>query len=111
MKIVRLKGLKPELVDLDYGVIMEEKDKYEKNGKHEKSFVYSKLLNNLKENSTAEEIENEVNNIIDSNRENVHQLKKEIKKLEKEISLLSMISKRENDSDVSSTISSMIINL
>lgn len=104
MKVVRLNGLKPELVDFDYNVIREEKEKYEKKGKVEKAFSYSKLLNNLEENSTAEEIENEVNKIIDSNREKVKELKKEIKMLEKEILFLSQTSRREQDSDAFSAI-------
>lgn len=104
MKVFKLNGLKPELVDLDYNVIKEEMEKWEKNGKTEKAVAYSKLLENLEENSSDEVIETEVNKIIDSNREKVNELKKEIKTLEKEISLLAQISRREIDSDVIFTI-------
>lgn len=100
MKVIRLNGLKPELVDLDYNVIKAEMEKWQKNEKTEKADTYSKLLQNLEENSSAEVIENEVNKIIDSNREKVNELKKEIKRLEKETSLLAQISRREVDSDV-----------
>jgi len=104
MKVVRLNGLKPEIVNLDYKVIKEEKEQYEKKNKVEKAASYSKLLNNLKDDSTAEEIENAVNSIIDSDTEKVKELKKEIKLLEKEILFLSQISRREQDADAFSAI-------
>lgn len=104
MKVIKLNGAIPKLVDLDYNLIKEEMENYEKKGKFEKSAILSKLINNLEKSATSEEIENEVNNIIDTDREKVKELKKEIKALEKEISLLSQISNKEVESDVFFTI-------
>lgn len=99
MKILRLNGIKQEIVTLDYNIIKEEKEQYERKNKVEKAKTYAKLLNNLKEESTEEEIENAVNKIIDTNKETIKALKKDIKSLEKEINLLSQISKREQEKD------------
>lgn len=104
MKIVKLDGLKPEIANLDYNTIKEEMERCERKGRTESSDSYSKLLKNLEENATAEMIENEVNKIIDADTAKVKELKDEIKKLEKEISLLSHFSERESDSDVLPTI-------
>lgn len=104
MKIVKLNGLKAEIVNLDYNTIKEEMERCEKKGRTESFDSYSKLLKNLEENSSAEIIENEVNKIIDFDNERLKKLKTEIKKLEKEIALLSHFSERENDSDVLPTI-------
>lgn len=104
MKVVKLNGLKPEIVNLDYNTIKEEMERCEKKGRTENFDSYSKLLKNLEENSSAEVIENEVNKIIDFDNEKLKELKSEIKRLEKEISLLSHFSERENDSDVLPTI-------
>lgn len=104
MKVVKLNGLKPEIVNLDYNTIKEEMERCEKKGRTENFDSYSKLLKNLEENSSAEVIENEINKIIDFDNEKLKELKSEIKRLEKEISLLSHFSERENDSDVLPTI-------
>ncbi len=104
MKIVKLNGLKPEIVNLDYNTIKEEMERCEKKGKTESFDSYSKLLKKLEENSSAEIIESEVNKIIDFDNEKLKELRNEIKKLEKEISLLSHFSERETDSDVLPTI-------
>ena len=104
MKIVKLNGLKPEIVNLDYNTVKEEMERCEKKGRTESFDSYSKLLKNLEENSSAEIIEREVNKIIDFDNEKLKDLKNEIKRLEKEISLLSHFSERENDSDVLPTI-------
>lgn len=104
MKIVKLNGLKAEIVNLDYNTIKEEMERCEKKGRTESFDSYSKLLKNLEENSSAEIIENEVNKIIDFDNERLKKLKTEIKKLEKEIALLSHFSERENYSDVLPTI-------
>ena len=107
MKVVKFNCLKPEIVELDYKVIKEEMEKCEKKGKNEKAATYSKLLEKLDEGSSSEVIEKEVNCIIDSNNEIIKELKKEIKKLEKETSLLSQFSQREVDSDVAMIIANL----
>lgn len=104
MKIVKLNGLKPEIVNLDYNTIKEEMKMCEKKGRTESFDSYSKLLKKLEENSSAEIIESEINKIIDFDNEKLKELRNEIKKLEKEISLLSHFSERETDSDVLPTI-------
>ncbi len=104
MKIIKFNGLKPEIANLDYNAIKEEMERCEKKGRTESFNSYSKLLKNLDENSSAETIENEVNKIIDLDNEKLKNLKTEIKKLEKEIALLSHFSERENDSDILPTI-------
>lgn len=104
MKILKLNGLKPEIVNLNYTTIKEEMERCEKKGKTESFSSYSKLLKNLEENSSAEVIEKEVNRIIDFDKEKLKELKSEIKVLEKEILLLSHFSERETDSDVLPTI-------
>jgi len=78
-----------------------------KKGRSEQVASYTKLLENLTENADAETIENEVNKIIDFDKEKIKELKSEIKRLEKEISLLSHYSKRETDLDVSMIIATM----
>ena len=69
--------------------------------------TYSKLLSKLEHGSSDEIIEKEVNTIIDSDKERVKELKEEIKRLEKEIGLLSRYSKRETDLDVSMIITNL----
>ena len=61
----------------------------------------------IKKGSSDEIIEKEVNTIIDSDKERVKELKEEIKRLEKEIGLLSHYSKRETDLDVSMIITNL----
>ena len=104
MKILKINGLKPEFVNLDYNAIKNEMERCEKKGKTENVNSLSKLLNNLEENSSAEVIETQVNKIIDFDNEKLKELKSEIKRLEKEISLLAHFSERETDSDVLPTI-------
>ena len=104
MKVVKLNGLKPEIVNLNYNVIKEEMERCEKKGRNESFESYCKLLKNLDESSSSEIIESEVNKIIDSDIKKLNELKSEIKRLEKEISLLSHFSERETDSDVLPTI-------
>jgi hypothetical protein len=104
MKIVKTNGLKVEILNLDYNIIKEEMKICERKGKTENYNSYSKLLKNLEENSSAEVIENEINKIIDFNKEKIKDLKIEIKRLEKEISLLSHFSERENDEEIIPTI-------
>jgi len=104
MKIIKVNGLKPEFVNLDYNVIKEELERCEKKGKTENVNSLSKLLNNLEEDSSVDVIETEVNKIIDCDNEKLKEIKSEIKRLEKEISLLSHFSERETDSDVLPTI-------
>ena len=107
MKVVKLNGLKPEIVELDYNTIKEEMEICEKKGKNEKVAAYSKLLDKLDESSSSNVIEKEVNSIIDSNNERIKGLKKEIKILEKETRLLSQISQREVDLDVTMIIANL----
>lgn len=107
MKVIKMKGLKPEIVDLDYSIIKEEMENADKKGRNEQVVSYTKLLENLNDNSNAEAIENEVNKIIDLDKEKIKELKSEIKRLEKEISLLSHYSKRETDLDVTMIIANM----
>ena len=104
MKIIKLNGLKPEITNLDYNTLNEEMKRCDKKGKIEKVNTYSKLLKKLKENSSSEDIEEEINKIIDTNKEEVKELKRKIKILEKEISLLSNFSERETEEDVLPTI-------
>ena len=104
MKVVKLNGLKPEIINLDYNTISEEMKRCKEKGKKEKVDSYSKLLEKLEENSAPDVIENEVNKIIDFDKEKVKNLKDEIKVLEKEIALLSKFSERENDAEVLPTI-------
>ena len=104
MRVVKLNGLKPEIINLDYNTISEEMKKCEEKGKKEKVDSYSKLLKKLEENSTPDIIEIEVNKIIDFDKDKLKKLKEEIKILEKEIALLSKFSERENDADVLPTI-------
>lgn len=107
MKVIKMKGLKPEIVDLDYSIIKEEMENADKKGKNEQVVSYTKLLENLNESSNAEVIENEVNKIIDLDKEKIKELKSEIKRLEKEMNLLSHYSKRETDLDVSMIIANL----
>ncbi len=95
--------VKPEIVNLDYNTIKEEMESCENKGGIENFNSYFKLLKNLNENSTAEVIENEVNKIIDFDNDK-SKLKGQIKKVEKEISLLSHFLERETDLDVLPTI-------
>lgn len=104
MKVVKLNGLKPEIVNLDYNTIKQEMERCEKKGRTESFNTYSKLLKCLEENSTSEVIESEVNKIIDTDNQKLKELKSEVKRLEKEIALLSHFSERETDADVLPTI-------
>lgn len=107
MKVIKMNGFKPEIVDLNYSIIKEEMESANQKEKSDQVVLYTKLLEKLNENSTAEEIENEVNKMIDLNREKIKELKSQIKTLEKEINLLSRYSKRENDLDVSMILANM----
>ena len=107
MKVIKMNGLKPEIVDLDYKIIKEEMENSNRKGRVEQVVSYTKLLENLDEESNSEMIENEVNKIIDADRDKIKELKNEIKKLEKEISLLAHCSKREIDLDVTMIIANM----
>ena len=107
MKVVKMNGLKPEIVDLDYGIIRTEMENAERKGRTEQVVSYTKLLERLDDKSNDEVIESEVNKIIDFDKEKIKELKNEMKKLEKEINLLSHYSKRETDLDITMIIASM----
>ncbi len=104
MKTIRTNGLKLEIADLDYNFIKEKMESNKRKGKTDRLEAYSKLLNNIDKNSTAKEIENEVNAIIDIDRKRIKDLKNEIKRYEKEISILTYYSERENEADVMTTL-------
>ena len=107
MKVVKMNGLKPEIVDLDYGIIRTEMENAERKGRTEQVASYTKLLERLDDKSNDEVIESEVNKIIDFDKEKIKELKNEMKKLEKEINLLSHYSKRETDLDITMIIANM----
>ena len=104
MKVVKINKLKPEIVDLNYDILNEEKEFCEKKGKSEKVASYAKLLSNLEKDSSPDTIEEEVNKIIDSDKERIKELKKEIKSLEKEINLLANYSQKHVDAAVLASI-------
>ena len=106
MKIIKLNGLKPEITELNCNILIEERERCQKKGKIENADTYSKLLKNIEKNKTitTETIEIEINKIIDLDKEEVKELKRKIKILEKEISLLSNFSEREQQEDVLPTI-------
>lgn len=103
MKIIKMNGLKFEIVDTDYNFFMGEIEKLEAKGKVEKATILKRLISTLdreKENGneiTLDVIEDTINKMIEDDKNHIRELKKQIKGIENEINMLSKYSQKEQD--------------
>ena len=108
MKIIKINGLKIEVKNLDYNFIEQEMIKLQKKGKNEKAEAYAHLLSKLNKDSSPEEIQKIVNELICENKEKIKKLQQEIKAIDKETTALAAFSNKEIDS--SDSVINTIIN-
>jgi hypothetical protein len=106
VKALKLNGLKPELVDIDYNILKAEMEECKRKNKMDGVASYSKLLSVLDENSDEDFIDKRVNEILATDRKKIKEMQEQIKDLknnikmyEKEIRLLSKFSEDEMNND------------
>lgn len=110
MKAIKMEGIVPKIVDMDYAYLCEQKKKYEGKGKLRQAQYLGRLIEKINAATptgvtpTMELIEDVVNDMIDSNRAKRKQLKEQVKALDAETDFLRGYSKRETDEDVSDII-------
>jgi hypothetical protein len=115
MKVVVIEGLKPKIVEVNYKFFVDQASNYESKGKHEKAKAMRKIIERLDIESalgheiTEELIEIVVNDIIEENKQRRLELKKQIKALDSETSIVRAYSKKEQDEDIANSAVDLLL--